>query len=131
MDKLENYLNKEYPYKIEKLSEDDGGGYFITYPDLLGCMSDGDTIEEVIQMGEDARKAWMETAIETGKDIPEPYSHMDSYKGRITVRVPKTMHKELIDEAHEEGISLNQYLIYLLGRSMKVSKISLNEQKKV
>jgi antitoxin HicB len=119
MGKLENYLNKEYPYKIEKVSKEDGGGYFMTYPDLPGCMSDGDTLEEALSMGEDARISWIETAIELGKDIPEPYSYMDNYKGRITVRVPKSMHKELIDEAKEEGISLNQYLIYLLGKGMK------------
>ena len=122
MDKLENYLNKEYPYKIEKLSKEDGGGYFITYPDLPGCISDGETIEEVLSMGEDARISWIETAIELGRDIPEPYSYMDNYKGRITVRVPKSMHKELVEEAKEEGISLNQYLIYLLGKGMKVKK---------
>lgn len=123
MSKLEEYIKKEYPYIIEKLSPADGGGYFITYPDLPGCMSDGDTIEEAIIMGEDARKCWIETAIDEGKEIPEPYSHLNSYKGRITVRVPKSMHKELIKEAQEEGISLNQYLIYLLSKSMK-SKIS-------
>jgi antitoxin HicB len=119
MGKLENYLNKEYPYKIEKVSKEDGGGYFMTYPDLPGCMSDGDTLEETLSMGEDARISWIETAIVLGKDISEPYSYMDNYKGRITVRVPKSMHKELIDEAKEEGISLNQYLIYLLGKGMK------------
>jgi antitoxin HicB len=64
MGKLENYLNKEYPYKIEKISKEDGGGYFITYPDLPGCMSDGDTLEEALSMGEDARISWIETAIE-------------------------------------------------------------------
>lgn len=122
MDKLNNYVNKEYPYKIEKLSKEDGGGYLITYPDLPGCMSDGESLEEALRMGEDARISWIETAIELGKDIPEPYSYMNNYKGRITLRVPKSMHKQLIDEAKDEGISLNQYLIYLLGKGMKMKK---------
>ncbi|NSW92627.1 MAG: type II toxin-antitoxin system HicB family antitoxin [Firmicutes bacterium] len=116
---LEEYKKMEYPTKIEKLPPEDGGGYFITYPDLPGCSSDGETIEEAIQMGEDARICWIETAYEQGKEIPLPFSHIDNYKGRITIRVPKTMHKELIEEANEEGISLNQYLIYLLSKSMK------------
>ena len=81
MSKLEDYLMKEYPYKIEKLLIEDGGGYFITYLDLPGCMSDGDTLEEAIRMGEDARISWIENAIDIGKDIPEPNSHMDNYKG--------------------------------------------------
>ena len=107
MSKLEDYLMKEYPYKIEKLLIEDGGGYFITYLDLPGCMSDGDTLEEAIRMGEDARISWIENAIDIGKDIPEPNSHMD---------------KELIDEAKEEGISLNQYMIYLIAKGMKVKE---------
>jgi antitoxin HicB len=49
-----------------------------------------------------------------------PFSYIDNFKGRITVRVPKTMHKELIEEANEEGISLNQYLIYVIGKGMKL-----------
>ena len=119
MSSLEEYKNMEYPSRIEKLAPEDGGGYYITYPDLLGCSSDGETIEEAIQMGEDARMCWIETAIELGREIPKPFSFTDNYKGRITVRVPKTMHKELIDEANDEGISLNQYLIYLLSKGMK------------
>ncbi len=116
---LEEYKKLDYPNKIEKLSPEEGGGYYITYPDLPGCLSDGETIEEAIRMGEDARICWIETAFEQGKEIPEPFSHIDSFKGRITVRVPKTMHKELIAEADEEGISLNQYLIYILSKGMK------------
>jgi antitoxin HicB len=70
-------------------------------------------------MGEDAKICWIETAYETGKEIPMPFSYADNFKGRITVRVPKTMHKELIKEANEEGISLNQYLIYIISKGMK------------
>lgn len=116
---LEDYKKMDYPNRIEKLSPEDGGGYYITYPDLLGCSSDGETIEEAIKMGEDARICWIETAYEIGKEIPMPFSHRDNFKGRITVRVPKTMHKELIEEANEEGISLNQYLIYIISKGMK------------
>jgi antitoxin HicB len=119
---FEDYKNMEYPNKLEKLSPEDGGGYFITYPDLPGCSSDGETIEEAIQMGEDARLCWIETALEQGKEIPLPFSYIENYKGRITVRVPKTMHKDLIEEANEEGISLNQYLIYIIVKGMKIRR---------
>ena len=126
---LEDYKKLDYQNRIEKLSPEDGGGYYITYPDLPGCSSDGETIEEAIKMGEDARICWIETAYETGKEIPLPFSHIDNFKGRITVRVPKTMHKELIEEADEEGISLNQYLIYIISKGMK-SGIDIKTQQK-
>jgi len=116
---LEDYKKMDYPNRIEKLSSEDGGGYYITYTDLPSCSSDGETIEEAIKMGEDARICWIETEYEIGKEIPMSFSYMDNFKGRITVRVPKTMHKELIEEADEEGISLNQYLIYITSKGMK------------
>jgi len=112
---LEYYFDAKYPYKIEVLSEEEGGGLLITYPDLLGCMSDGDTLEEALQMGEDARKAWIETKFEKGEEIPEPFSADEHYSGRITLRTPKSLHRLLAEKAQKEGISLNQYLIYLLS----------------
>ncbi len=118
MDKkdLDYYLSLEYPFKIETLREDDGGGYLITYPDLPSCVSDGKTVGETIAMGEDARKAWIETRFEEGLAIPEPYSHSYKYSGRIALRTPKSLHKRLVANAEKEGVSLNHYLVYLLSK---------------
>ncbi|NQZ09742.1 MAG: type II toxin-antitoxin system HicB family antitoxin [Algicola sp.] len=48
------------------LSDENGGGLLITWPDLPGCMSDGESIEEVIRNSRDAFQIWMETCIEQG-----------------------------------------------------------------
>ena len=54
--KIKNVKSAEPPYPFEAyahvvapLSEEDGGGYMITFPDLPGCMSDGDTLDEVLR----------------------------------------------------------------------------------
>jgi len=39
---------------IRPLSEDEGGGYLAEYPEIPGCMSDGETIEEAIANGREA-----------------------------------------------------------------------------
>ena len=39
----------EYPVRIERLADSDGGGYLATVPDLPGCMSDGETPEEALK----------------------------------------------------------------------------------
>ena len=39
----------DYPFIIRPLSKEDGGGYLIEFPDLPGCISDGETIEEVYE----------------------------------------------------------------------------------
>lgn len=64
--------NLSYPYILKRLSEEDGGGYLIEFPDLPGCMSDGETQEEAILMGKDAVEAWIETAKELNRPIPQP-----------------------------------------------------------
>lgn len=61
-----------YAVLIEPLSEDDGGGFLATVPDLPGCMSDGETPEEALVNVQDAIAAWLEAALELGRPIPEP-----------------------------------------------------------
>ena len=61
-----------YTILIEPLSDDDGGGFLATVPDLPGCMSDGETPEEAAVNVQDAILAWLESAQEMGQPIPEP-----------------------------------------------------------
>ena len=62
----------EYAVVIEPLSEEDGGGFVATVPDLAGCMSDGDTREEAARNVEDAIASWLEEAMSVGREIPRP-----------------------------------------------------------
>lgn len=39
-----------------------------------------------------------------------------TYSGRISVRIPKELHKELIKAAAENNVSLNQFILYKLSR---------------
>jgi antitoxin HicB len=48
------YLSLNYLFKLQKAQD---GSWFIRYPDLKGCMSCGNTKEEAIRMGEDAKNA--------------------------------------------------------------------------
>lgn len=76
MGRIEKLLAKmkklEYPFTISILSDGQGSGYLIEFPDLPGCVSDGDTLEEAIENGKDAVKCWIETAKIYGDPIPSP-----------------------------------------------------------
>jgi len=48
----------------------DGGGWLITFPELPGCMSDGDSQEEAIKNGAEAETAWLASAKEWGHPKP-------------------------------------------------------------
>lgn len=68
---------REYPVVIEPLSDEDGGGFLATVPDLPGCMSDGETREEAARAISDAINAWIEEAHRMGREIPEPSQHLE------------------------------------------------------
>ncbi len=62
----------DYPIVVAPLSDEDGGGFIALYPDLPGCLSDGDTPDEALANAQDAFAAWMEVQNERGASIPEP-----------------------------------------------------------
>ncbi len=66
---LEYYLS--LPYMIQ-LTPDVDGYWFAEIPMLNGCMTNGDSQADALAMLEDAKKAWLTTALELGLPIPEP-----------------------------------------------------------
>lgn len=48
------------------------GGYTVSFPDLPGCITEGDTLEEAISMAQEAAEGWLALDIKEGKKIPEP-----------------------------------------------------------
>lgn len=112
---LDYYMGLPYTIILKKYLE---GGYFAEVKELPGCMTEADTREEVLAMIEDAMKGWIELAIEDGHPIPEPAVE-ENYSGKILLRAPKSLHRELIGKAKTEGVSLNQYLVYQLSKSVK------------
>jgi len=65
-------VGRDYPVIIEPLSDEDGGGFVATAPDLPGCLSDGETREEAARTIADAIAAWIDEAKKLGSAIPEP-----------------------------------------------------------
>jgi len=96
--------NLEYPFRIQPLSEAEGGGYLIEFPDLPGCMSDGATVEEAIRNGADAMRCWIEALREAGRPIPGPSS---AAAGKYTISVHEHLYEELVQEAARQGLSVD------------------------
>lgn len=114
MKTLEYYM--ELPYKMEIVPDRYEGGYVVSFPDLPGCLTVGETIEEALKNAEDAKRVWLEAALEDGVRIREP-QELESYSGQFKLRIPRTLHKRLAEQARYEGISMNQYCVYLLSKN--------------
>lgn len=67
---LEYYMS--LPYKLVVVIDPDEGGYVMEYPELPGCLSCCEKREDVMWMAEDAKKCWLEAALEDLESIPEP-----------------------------------------------------------
>lgn len=101
---------------MEIVPDLDEGGYAVMFPDLPGCITTGETVESAIANAEDAKRAWIEAALEDSYPVPEPES-LDDFSGQFKLRIPKSLHKQLAEHSKMEGISMNQYCVYLLSRN--------------
>ena len=107
---------EEYPFVVQPLSDDDDGGWLVTFPDLPGCMADGESVEEAIHEAKDAFEAWIEGWDAMGRTIPEPGSGGAS--GKFVLRTPKSLHAKLAARARQEGVSMNMLAVSILAESM-------------
>lgn len=111
---LKYYLNLEYTIRLKKNLD---GSYFAEIEELPGCMTEGDTEKEALNMIEDAKAAWLKIAIDRKLDIPEPSP--DEFSGKFNVRVPKFLHRKLVYKAKEENVSLNTLVTTTLASVVK------------
>ena len=108
---LEYYLGLEYSFNA---IADPDGGYVVVFPDLPGCMTQGDTLDEVRLMAEEARLLWLEAEYDTDPDnIPLP-SYPDDCGDEVALGLPESLRRSLAESAEREGVSLNEYAAMLL-----------------
>ncbi len=103
-------------YRMEIVENKDEGGFVVSFPELPGCITCGETVESAVANALDAKKAWLEAAVEDGIEIHEPDS-LEDYSGQFKLRIPRSLHRSLAEHSKREGISMNQYCVYLLSRN--------------
>lgn len=108
--KIEGYLRSEYLIEVVR---DKDGSYITRIPDLPGCIAEGRTSAEAIKNIGEAKKEWLELALEEEAEIPVPSEELE-YSGHILLRMAKSLHATLARMARRENISLNQFINQLL-----------------
>lgn len=83
MKTLNDYMAMSY--RMEIIEDKEEGGFVVSYPDLPGCVTCGETVE--------------------------------NYSGQFKLRIPRSLHRLLAEHSQGEGISMNQYCVYLLSRN--------------
>lgn len=132
-----------YPAKFYYEKE---GGYSVEVPDLIGCVTQGETLEEAIEMAQDAALGWLLTAIEEEEEIPKPSTmeeiqiekkgfttllllnideYTEKYGSKKSIKKTLTIPQWLNKRAEKLGINFSQALQEIL-----LSKIVKMGQKK-
>jgi antitoxin HicB len=104
----------EYRITIRPLSKDEGGGYLVEYPEIPGCMSDGETIEEAIANGREALRDCLAVFRESGRPAPRPSIEAAQWRQRL----PRTLYQKLTEQAKSEGVSINSLVTAMIAEAI-------------
>lgn len=120
-----------YPVMIE--AGDDNTAWSVVVPDLPGCFSAGDTLDEAMSAVEEAAAAWIDAALDEGRVIPRPSTAQEALgKGdfsgwmvafttvdpallddtieRVNITLPKRVLARLDAKAKDAGETRSSYI---------------------
>lgn len=111
---IDEYLNLPYHIEVIRETDPENPGWVAWVKELPGCITQADSFEELEEMIKDAMRGWLEIAMQDG--VPIPVAQPDEqYSGKFVVRVPRQLHRQLVEEAERQNVSLNQYINYALA----------------
>ena len=94
---------------VRRLLPAEEGGYTASIQEFPGLVAEGDTAEEALANLEKAALSWLDVSLANGREIREPIS-LDSYSGKIALRIPRGLHQQVAALAECEECSVNQLL---------------------
>ncbi len=123
-----------YPIMIE--AGDNNTAWSVVVPDLPGCFSAGDTLDDAMMAAEEAAAAWIDAALDAGQTIPSPSQAQDiiekgEFKGwivsyikvdpallddtieRVNISIPRRILMRIDAKAKEAGETRSAYIAHL------------------
>jgi len=112
-----------YPIAIEPGNE--GHAFGVVAPDLPGCFSAGDTLDEAIDNAKEAIEFWLETVIDDGGAVPQPMTIAEhqanpEYAGWVWAVVPVDL-AALSDKVERVNITLPSRVLRRIDAAAKAA----------
>ncbi len=107
-----------YSVQVSPLTEEDGGGFQALFPPLVrSVVGYGATAQEAIADLHLAVPTFLQMMDKTGQTLPEAPTEKDwdDFSGKFNVRVAKMLHAQLVEQAKEQGVSLNSLVQTMLA----------------
>jgi antitoxin HicB len=98
-------------------SNGDGPRWTATVEELPGCEAHGATPEDAAAAVREAVEEWLRAARADGREVPPPGAAA-AHSGKLLVRMPRSLHAELVRTSEREGTSLNAYIVAALSASV-------------
>lgn len=113
-----------YPIAIEV--GDQNTSYGVIVPDILGCYSAGDSLEEAIENTREAIAVHLETLVDMNVDIPLPKAvdsnlNNDEYRGMLWALVDVDVSKYL-GKTEKVNVTLPSRLIHMIDEKVASDK---------
>ena len=110
-------------YSVRIVWSDEEEGYIATSPEFENLSAFGATPGEAAAQLESVVRAAIDTYRESGWALPEP-KRVQELSGQLRVRLPKSLHGRLADEAERDGVSLNTLIVTFLSERVGESGAS-------
>jgi len=108
-----------YDYHIEIFRDERDNDFGAFIKEIPHVSAFGDTPANAVKELGTAYNLWLESSLEKGDIIPEPFKGQDEplleFSGKFSVRIPRSLHRNLVNRAKMENISLNQEILHLLS----------------
>jgi len=124
---LEYYASLPYNIILEPWDDGKGPYYVARVAELPHCMIHGDTPEQAIREIEMVKREWIESNLKRGNKIPEPVAR--KYSGQISLRIPPSLHRLLINASTVQDVSLNQYMTMALANFVGFQSAEAKDRK--
>ena len=111
-----------FKYSINLAWSEEDNCYVATVSEFPGLSAFGETPEEAVEEAKIAVDGFLKVYAEDGCAIPEPET-VKPFSGQTRLRLPKSLHASLNQEAQKEGVSLNSYLVHLLSERHVVKNL--------
>lgn len=111
----------KYSFKIFWSDEDQA--FIATCPEFPGLSAFGETAEEALAEARVALDLFIEDMTAAGEPLPAPDA-APVFSGQFRVRLPRTLHRQLSEQAEVEGVSLNALVTSYLAAGIAAARVS-------
>ena len=116
-DAADHQPDATYAMVLACTSNGDGPAWTATVEELPGCEARGSTPESAAAGVSEAVERWVRAARADGREVPPPGAAA-AHSGKLLVRMPRSLHAELVRASEREGTSLNAYIVAALSASV-------------